>query len=144
MALTLSQIVKDEKNFKGKSIAEIDYSFQILDIFLSLTDGEWTISAELFNQGHGCVIQYSPSLALESLCGWDGRVGCSNWVPCCPSLKLDRTGLWQDKHLLEKWIKQCKLGRIRQLAIYTLEKFTKSRTDRQTDSTYVLSLLARD
>ena len=40
MALTLSQIVKDEKNFKGKSIAEIYYSFQILDIFLSLTDGE--------------------------------------------------------------------------------------------------------
>ena len=72
MALTLSQIVKDEKNFKGKSIAEIDYSFQILDIFLSLTDGEWTISAELFNQGHGCVIQYSPSLVLETLCGWGG------------------------------------------------------------------------
>ena len=116
MALTLSQIVKDEKNFKGKSIAEIDYSFQILDIFLSLTDGEWTISAELFNQGHGCVIQYSPSLALESLCWWDGGGGFQ-LSTFSPSLKMDRTGLRQDTHLLEKWIKQCKLGRIRQVAI---------------------------
>ena len=73
MALTLSQIVKDEKNFKGKSIAEIDYSFQILDIFLSLTDGEWTISAELFNQGHGSVLQYSPV--------WLYMHTCHGWLP---------------------------------------------------------------
>ena len=50
MALTLSQIVKDGKNFKEKSIAEIDKSFWILDIFLSLKEWEWTISAELSYQ----------------------------------------------------------------------------------------------
>ena len=33
MALTLLQIVKGDKSFKGKSIAEIDHSFWILYIF---------------------------------------------------------------------------------------------------------------
>ena len=33
MALTLSQIVKVEKSFKGKSIAEIAYSFRTLTSF---------------------------------------------------------------------------------------------------------------
>ena len=35
MALTLLQIVNGEKTFKGKSIAEIYYSFWIMDIILS-------------------------------------------------------------------------------------------------------------
>ena len=35
MALTLLQIVKGEKSFKGKSIAEIGYSFWILVNLLS-------------------------------------------------------------------------------------------------------------
>ena len=72
MAFILMLTAIGKKSFKGKSIVEIAKSFWILDIFLSLTDGEWTISAELFNQGHGCVIQYSPSLVLETLCGWGG------------------------------------------------------------------------
>ena len=48
MALTLLQIVEGEKSFKGKSIAEIAYSFWILDISPSLKDGEWTFSVEMF------------------------------------------------------------------------------------------------
>ena len=35
MALTSFQIVKGEKTFKGKSIAEISYSFWIFDILSS-------------------------------------------------------------------------------------------------------------
>ena len=35
MSLALLQIVKGEKTFKGKTIAEISYSFWILDIFPS-------------------------------------------------------------------------------------------------------------
>ena len=84
MALTLSQIVKDEKNFKGKSIAEIDYSFQILDIFLCgvVQPRAWMCDpVQSFFSFRDFV--------------WVGRVGCSNRVPCRPSLKLDRTGLRQ-------------------------------------------------
>ena len=113
----------------------------MLDIFPSLTDGEWTISAELFNQGHGCVIQYSPSLALESLCGWDGWVGCSNWVPFCPSLKLDRTGLRQDKHLLKRCIRQCGLGRIGQVAIWISVTVTSWRGESSNVSLVILDKL---
>ena len=46
MALTFMQNVKGEKSLKGKSIARIAYSCWIFIIFLSLNDGEWTISAE--------------------------------------------------------------------------------------------------
>ena len=52
MTLISMQIVKSEKNFKGKRIAWISYLFCILSIFLSLKDREWTISADMFNQGH--------------------------------------------------------------------------------------------
>ena len=51
MALTLLQIVKGEKSFKGKSIAEIAYTFWIFHIFLSLKDRGWIMSAEMFNRG---------------------------------------------------------------------------------------------
>ena len=54
-------------------------------------------------------------------------------------------------NLLEKWIKQSKLGRIRQVAILLSKplflknyKIEDGPTDGPTDSTYVLSLLARD
>ena len=60
MTLISLQIVKSEKNFKGKRIAGISYLFCILSIFLSLKDREWTISADMFNQGHGTMLQYSP------------------------------------------------------------------------------------
>ena len=53
MTLISMQIVKSEKNFKGKRIAGISYLFCISSIFLSLKDRELTISADMFNQGHG-------------------------------------------------------------------------------------------
>ena len=105
------------------------------------------------------------------------QLGCSNWVPCRSSLKLDRTGLqlhtssrsdsrnvslgvldkllfefqfpwllgevihamlawsyqtgcylnFSHTNLLEKWIKQCKLGRIRQVA---MKKVSNESTNR--------------
>ena len=48
---------KGWKSFKGMSFEEISYSSWIFGIILSLNDGEWTSSAELFNQGHGSVLQ---------------------------------------------------------------------------------------
>ena len=67
MALTLLQIVEGEKSFKGKSIAEIAYSFWILDISPSLKDGEWTFSVEMFNQGHGRVLHNISNISLVML-----------------------------------------------------------------------------
>ena len=67
MALTLLQIVEGEKSFKGKSIAEIAYSFWILDISPSLKDGEWTFSVEMFNQGHGRVLHNISNIGLVML-----------------------------------------------------------------------------
>ena len=67
MALTLLQIVEGEKSFKGKSIAEIAYSFWILDISPSLKDGEWTFSVEMFNQGHGRVLHNICNIGLVML-----------------------------------------------------------------------------
>ena len=52
MAMTYVKILKVEKSF-------------------SLNDGEWTISAEMFNQGHGSVLQYSPVwLYVHTWHGW--------------------------------------------------------------------------
>ena len=62
-----------KKSFKGKSIVEIAKSFWILDIILSLNDGEWAISAEMLNKGHGSVLQYSPV--------WLYMHTCHGWLP---------------------------------------------------------------
>ena len=68
MALTLSQIVKGKKSLKEK--AEIAQSFWILDIFLSLKDGEWTISAEMLNQGHGYVLPEAAEGKIKEEATW--------------------------------------------------------------------------
>ena len=60
MAMTFVKIIKVEKSFKGMSIGELTQSDWILSTILSLNDWDWTISADMFNQCHGSVLQYSP------------------------------------------------------------------------------------
>ena len=70
MALNFMQTIKDQK-FQREELTEFAYSDWISGICLSLNDGEWTISAELFNQGHGSVLQYSPVWLYMHTChGW--------------------------------------------------------------------------
>ena len=54
------------------------------------------------------MIQYSPSLALESLCGWVG--GVFQLSILSPQSKLDRTGLRQKQAGTELGKAQPKLG----------------------------------
>ena len=49
MALAFMQTVKGQKSSKGISIEKFDYSDWKIKIVLSLEDGEWTYSAEMFN-----------------------------------------------------------------------------------------------
>ena len=65
--------VNGEKSFKGKSIAEITYSFWILGILLSLKDREWILSVEMFNRGHRSVLHYSLV--------WLYMHTCHRWLP---------------------------------------------------------------
>ena len=59
------------EKFERKEQWEIVYSDQILHTILSLNDGEWTLSAEMFNQGHGSVLQYSLVwLYMHTSHGW--------------------------------------------------------------------------
>ena len=71
MAMTFVKIIKVEKSFKGKSIGEFTYSDWILSTNLSLNDGEWILSVEIFNQGQSSVFQYSPVWLYVHTChGW--------------------------------------------------------------------------
>ena len=73
MVFILMQTAIGKKSLKGKSIVEIAKSFWILDIILSLNDGEWAISAEMLNKGHESVLQYSPV--------WLYMHTCHEWLP---------------------------------------------------------------